>query len=129
MARFLLNLFRKVKNEKVLDKGRDCYDNGQLLDYQIEESGNKNDIIFEMKGRVNGTGEVYTPEIKFTRNEIIDFHCDCVYFDLNKSICKHIVALAFEGNNFIEELEETEETEIIEYFKKKEVEKNRIFLD
>lgn len=129
MARFLLNLFRKVKNEKVLDKGRDCYDNGQLLDYQIEESGNKNDIIFEMKGRVNGTGEVYTPEIKFTRNEIIDFHCDCVYFDLNKSICKHIVALAFEGNNFIEELEETEETEIIEYFKKKEVEKNRIFLE
>ncbi|MDU1910883.1 DEAD/DEAH box helicase [Fusobacterium sp.] len=129
MTRFLLNLFRKIKNEKVFDKGRDCHDNGLLLDYQIEKSENKNETIFEMEGRINGTGEVYTPEIKFTKNELIDFHCNCVYFDLNKCICEHIIALAFEGNNFIEELEETEEREIIEYFKKKEVEKNRIFLE
>lgn len=129
MARFLLNVFRKIKNEKVLDKGRDCYDNGQLLDYQIEKTENKNEIIFEMEGRIDGIGEVYTPEIKFTKNELMDFHCDCVYFVLNKSICKHVVALAIEGNNFLEELIAEEEKEIIEYFKKKEVERNRIFLE
>ena len=105
MARFLSNVFRKIKNEKVLDKGRDCYDNGQLFDYQIEKTKN----MFEMEGRVNGIGEVYTPKIKFTRNELIDFNCNCVYFGLNKSICKHVVALAFEGNNFLEELEDSEE--------------------
>jgi SNF2 family DNA or RNA helicase len=125
VARFLSNVFRKIKNEKVLDKGRDCYDNGQLFDYQIEKTKN----MFEMEGRVNGIGEVYTPKIKFTRNELIDFNCNCVYFGLNKSICKHVVALAFEGNNFLEELEDSEERKIIEYFKKKEIEKNRIILE
>ncbi len=43
MARFLLNVFRKTKNEKILDKGKDCYDNRQLLDYQIEKNENEDD--------------------------------------------------------------------------------------
>lgn len=129
MARFLLNVLRKIKNEKILEKGKDYYNNGQLLDYKIEKVENKNEIIFEMRGRINGTGEVYTPEIKFTRNEIKEFHCDCIYFDLNRNICKHVVALAFEGNNFLEELEAEEERDIIEYFEKKEIERNRIFLE
>ncbi|WP_304158649.1 DEAD/DEAH box helicase [Fusobacterium ulcerans] len=129
MGRFLLNAFRKTKNEKVFDKGKDCYDNRQLLDYQIEKIKNEDETIFEMKGRIGGAGDVYTSNIKFTKDELINYKCDCRYFEANGNICKHIVALAFGGNAFLEELEEKEEKEIIEYFQKKEKEKNRIVLE
>lgn len=129
MARFLLNTFRKTKNEKMFDKGKDCYDNRQLLDYQIENIKDEDETIFEMEGRIGGAGDVYTSNIKFTKDELINFKCDCRYFETSGNICRHIVALAFGGNTFLEELEEKEEKEIIEYFQKKEEEKNRIILE
>ena len=128
MARFLLNVFRKTKNEKILDKGKDCYDNRQLLDYQIEKNENEDETIFEMEGRINGAREVYKSNIKFTKDELINYKCDCRYFEGNRNICKHIIALAFEGNTFLEELEQEEEKRIVEYFQKEEIKKNQIAL-
>lgn len=129
MARFLLNVFRKTKNEKIIDKGRDCYDNKQLLDYRIEKTQKKGKTIFEMEGKFNGSVDVYKPSINFTKDELIDYHCNCIYYNLNKSICKHIVAMAFEGNNFLEGLETEKEREIIEYFRKEKTPKEKIGLD
>lgn len=113
----------------MFDKGKDCYDNRQLLDYQIENIKDEDETIFEMEGRIGGAGDVYTSNIKFTKDELINFKCDCRYFETSGNICRHIVALAFGGNTFLEELEEKEEKEIIEYFQKKEEEKNRIILE
>lgn len=125
MARFLLNVFRKTKNEKIIDKGRDCYDNKQLLDYRIEKTQKKGKTIFEMEGKFNGSVDVYKPSINFTKDELMDYHCNCIYYNLNKSICKHIVAMAFEGNNFLEGLETEKEREIIEYFRKEKTPKEK----
>ncbi|MEG0235067.1 SNF2 helicase associated domain-containing protein, partial [Cetobacterium sp.] len=113
-----MDFLKRLENEvgyTIYSRGKDYYNRGKAGNFKLYgvEEEYYGEGVRNLEGTVKGSNYLnYKTEVIFSKDEVLDFNCSCMYFRENTKPCKHIVAVAMAAYNLVLKKEKAEKVAI-----------------
>ncbi|MGL5278050.1 MAG: SNF2-related protein [Cetobacterium sp.] len=111
-----MDFLKRLENEvgyTIYSRGKDYYNRGRAGNFKLYGVDEEyyGEGVRNLAGLVKGSNYLnYKTEVIFSKDEVLDFNCSCMYFRENVKPCKHIVSVAMAAYNLVLKKESIERT-------------------